>query len=88
MTNTATATGTPPIGDDVDDTASSTVTLLADPEITVVKTATPISPASEGATTTYSYLVTNTGNVTLTGVTLDDDVEGSLSLVATTLEPG
>ena len=43
---------------------------------------------SAPGTATYTYTVTNTGNVTLTGVTLVDDQEGGITLGATTLAPG
>jgi uncharacterized repeat protein (TIGR01451 family) len=43
------------------------------PRLTIVKTATPAPViATVGDVITYSYLVTNTGNVTLTDVTVDD----------------
>ena len=39
-------------------------------------------------TVTYTYVVTNTGDVTLENVTLVDDVLGPIELPDTTLEPG
>ena len=42
----------------------------------------------EGNAVTWAYIVTNTGNVTLTGITVTDDHEGSVSLPATSLAPG
>ena len=41
-----------------------------------------------GDTVTYCYNVTNTGDVTLTGVTVNDDLYGSVTLGTTTLAPG
>ncbi|MBU1048741.1 DUF11 domain-containing protein, partial [Candidatus Bipolaricaulota bacterium] len=41
-----------------------------------------------GNTITYTYNVTNTGNVTLSNITLSDDILGPISLAATTLAPG
>ena len=58
------------------------------PAIDVVKTSTPQTVISAGEVVTYDYLVTNTGNVTLSGITLVDDVEGIITLAATTLAPG
>ena len=43
-----------------------------DPKITVTKTPNPATATTAGTTVTYSFLVTNTGNVNLTGVTLTD----------------
>jgi uncharacterized repeat protein (TIGR01451 family) len=44
--------------------------------------------AEIGDTVLYTYEVTNTGNVTLVDVTLDDDIIGEIELTQTTLEPG
>lgn len=43
---------------------------------------------SIGATITWSYIVTNTGTVTLTGITVVDNREVAVSCPKTTLEPG
>ena len=75
ITNTATATGTPPSGSDaVSEPSTATVTVEPNAALTVVKSATPANgePLSAGDTVTYSFLVTNTGNVTLTDVAIDE----------------
>ncbi|RKZ90673.1 MAG: hypothetical protein DRQ40_10745, partial [Gammaproteobacteria bacterium] len=41
----------------------------------------------EGNTVQWSYLVTNTGNDTLTGIALNDDIIGSISCPLTQLDP-
>ncbi|MFD5424383.1 Ig-like domain-containing protein [Streptomyces sp. NPDC127084] len=69
--NTATATGTPPTGPDVTATANATVTAQAAPALGLVKTATG-EELEAGQDLTYSYLVTNTGNVTLSGIRASD----------------
>jgi uncharacterized repeat protein (TIGR01451 family) len=87
FTNTATTTGTPPTGPDVEDEDDDTQPLAAAPSISLVKTATPQTYSAVGNQITYSFAVTNTGNVTLSNVTIDDPlvtVVGSLS----TLAPG
>ncbi len=69
--NTATATGTYG-GDTYTDQASVTVPGTQDPEIRIVKTAQETSFTAPGQTINYTLTVTNTGNVTLTGVTVSD----------------
>jgi uncharacterized repeat protein (TIGR01451 family) len=82
VTNTATATGTPPNGRPVTSAPSSaTVTITSHPVIVILKTASPRSLSRAGDTVRYHYLVTNTGNVTLTGVKINDLLPG-LSAVA------
>ncbi len=85
VTNTAIGGGTPP-GGGVTETPPSTVTVDApeDPSLTVTKTAAPVGAAA-GNTVTYSFLVTNTGNVTVDGLEIvDDEFTGSGDLSAIT----
>ena len=72
-TNTATATGH--YGNTtVTDTDEATVTVAASgPAIHVVKSADPTTLPAGGGPVEYTYLVTNTGNVDLTGVTVTDN---------------
>ena len=71
--DTATATGTPPTGPPVTSPPSpAVVPIPAKPSITVVKTANPATVGKVGDVITYSFLVTNTGNVTLTTVAVTD----------------
>jgi hypothetical protein len=60
----------------------------ARPGITVAKTAHVTSFTGAGQTITYSYRVTNTGNVPLHGVSVTDNRIGRVSCPATTLAPG
>ncbi|MGQ3191721.1 DUF7507 domain-containing protein [Neoaquamicrobium sediminum] len=98
VTNTATGTGTPPDGPPVESPPDE-VTVPPNPEagLTIEKTGQLndlngndlIDP---GETITYSFLVTNTGAVTLTDVTVDDpmlaDAGISVSPAPQTLTPG
>ena len=69
VSNTATATGTPPTGPAVTTPpANAVVTIPAGPALTVVKSVSPTSAGTAGEVVTYSFLVTNTGNVDLTGI--------------------
>jgi uncharacterized repeat protein (TIGR01451 family) len=91
VTNTATATGKPPIGAAVtSDPSSATVTIPASPALSIQKSASPGSFDQIGATIHYYFLVTNTGNVTLTRIAVIDLLRG-VSFVAcpsATLNPG
>jgi uncharacterized repeat protein (TIGR01451 family) len=87
LANTVTATGTPPAGEDVSDTASAAVGLTSSPAIAVSITPST-SSAAVGDEITYTYRVTNTGNVTLDPVVASDDPFGSISLDTSSLAPG
>jgi uncharacterized repeat protein (TIGR01451 family) len=91
VTNTATATGTPPGEAPVTSSPSSaTVTIPATPALAIKKSTSPGSFDEAGTTIYYRYLVTNTGNVTLTGIKVDDKLAGlsAISCPSTTLNPG
>src|SRR3984957_132608 len=84
VTNTATAQGLPPGATTPLTSAPSTATIPAvqSPEITVVKSASPSSFSGPGQTITYHFAVTNTGNVTLTGIGVTDTGLPGLSAVS------
>jgi uncharacterized repeat protein (TIGR01451 family) len=92
VTDTATATGTDPGGGVSPVSAPSTVTVPANqaPAIAIVKTASQSTFSGSGQMITYTYVVTNTGNVTLSGVTVTDPMPGlsAISCPATALAPG
>ncbi|MEO0542188.1 MAG: hypothetical protein AAFY99_00095 [Pseudomonadota bacterium] len=84
--NTATVTGTAPDSTvvTVDDTESVDVE-GASPSLEVVKSANTAGPVAAGDTITYTFAVENTGNQTLTDVTVTDphdaNAAGTLSAV-------
>jgi hypothetical protein len=100
----ALATGTPPAGANVTASDDATVTIPANPHIAVDKTAgsivdtdVPANGAGDvGDQVTYTYVVSNTGNVTLSNITVNDDNgtpanpndDFPITLAATTLAPG
>ena len=90
IANTGTATGTPPTGLAVTARSSLNIPATRLPAIKLVKTPTPTSFAAPGVLITYSYSVTNSGNVTLTAVHVSDPMSGlsAVSCSSATLAPG
>ncbi len=93
--NTATTTGTPPSGPNVGDTDGETITLVADPAITLTKTGSLADTDGDGADSpgdviTYTFAVENTGNVTLDPIAVADPLPGlsTITCPTTTLAPG
>ena len=88
--NSATATGTPPGGG----TTSRRRTrrprrLPRTPALTIDKTAGVPSGTTAGSTIDYTFLVTNTGNVTITGIVINDaQLDAAAVCPVTTLVPG
>src|SRR3989304_6242796 len=71
-------------------TDTETVTAIQSPGLSIVKTATPATYDSVGDVVDYSYLVTNSGNVTLSGPfsVTDDQASDEACPVAASLAPG
>jgi LPXTG-site transpeptidase (sortase) family protein len=93
FTNTATVTGTPPTGDNVTDTDDDTQDLPPVPSISLIKEGTldlgANSQADAGDQITYTFTVENTGNVTLSNITIDDIIPGvSITGGPISLAPG
>jgi uncharacterized repeat protein (TIGR01451 family) len=93
VTNTATAQGDPPRSETpvVSPPSTATVPAIGAPAITVVKSARPLTFSKPGTLISYSFLVTNNGNVTLTNVQVNDTGLPGLSAItcpSTTLAPG
>ena len=86
--NEATATGTPPTGADVTATDVVDTSLTPAPAIDLVKVADTAGPVAAGDKITYTFTVTNTGNVTLTNVRVIDKMLGTVTCAVTTLAPG
>jgi uncharacterized repeat protein (TIGR01451 family) len=85
LVNTVSVTGQPPTGPPVEDDDTSTIPFTPDPQLVLVKSAvlddTVVLPAGRvdaGDTVTYSFEVSNAGNVTLTDVTVSDPLLSGL----------
>ena len=98
FSNTATVSGNPPTGGPVTDTDGDTQTLPTTPAIDLVKTGTlditataPVDAVNAGDVINYTLTATNTGTVTLSGVTISDPLIGALTCAPAqpaTLAPG
>ena len=88
--NTATATGVPPTGGTVSsDPSTNTVPITPSPALTLVKTASLSNVTAAGQTVTYTFLVTNTGNVTLSREQVEETrFSGRGTIVAPDCPPG
>jgi uncharacterized repeat protein (TIGR01451 family) len=78
VTNVVAATGKDPEGEPVDAMAVETITAVQNPAIALLKTGTyidnePTGMFNAGDGISYSFLVTNSGNVTLSDINLTDE---------------
>jgi gliding motility-associated-like protein/uncharacterized repeat protein (TIGR01451 family) len=97
VTNSATVTGTTPTNGTVMDTSGTTIlndtptetTLTPSPSIAIVKTGTVGGTGAVGDVITYTFMVTNTGNTSLTNIIINDALTNSVNLAVTpsTLAP-
>jgi uncharacterized repeat protein (TIGR01451 family) len=89
VTNTATATGTPPSGPPVSgDSEAVTVPAEQAPAVSIRKSTTAAALGSFGDEVDFEFTVTNTGNVTLTDIVVSDPKTTGPQCPATTLAPG
>ena len=89
IANTAEVTANPPTGPPVTDSDDAVVHAVRTPAIHLDKEGSPTEySAPGGETITYVYTVTNTGNVTLHRIALDDDRLGAVTCPETALAPG
>ena len=88
VTNTATVEATPPSGPNVRNTSSAHVFSVQNPAVSIVKTADQPGYSYAGDVLTYTFTVTNTGNVTLTNVVVNDPLATVSGSPIATLAPG
>jgi uncharacterized repeat protein (TIGR01451 family) len=88
--NTGSVSGTGPQDQPVSATASKTVPAVQTPALTLIKSASPTIYSYPGQVIVYTYVVKNTGNVTLSGpFNITDDKLGTFQCgTATSLAPG
>nr|WP_315197505.1 gliding motility-associated C-terminal domain-containing protein [uncultured Flavobacterium sp.] len=97
VTNSATVTGTKPIGGTITDISGTTIaddiptvtTLNPIPSVVLVKTAAVGGTGAVGDIITYTFTVTNTGNTTLSSIVINDALTASVNRPVTpsTLAP-
>ncbi len=89
VTNNAEATGTPAQGTLAPALDAATVLATAAPALTLDKQVIAGDPyAAVGEVISYTYQVTNTGNVTINALGVSDDRIATVNCPATTLAPG
>ena len=93
VVNVAIASGTPPTGPPVTANSTATTTIPPNPALTIRKQAGPIVDGDSnghdvGDTIAYTFLITNSGNLPLTAVSVSDPKVGAVICPATTLAPG
>jgi uncharacterized repeat protein (TIGR01451 family) len=86
FSNTATVSGDDPEGDPINEDDDDIQGLDQMPSIAVSKTANPGTYAVIGQTITYTIIVENTGNVTLSNIQVNDPLTG-LATTVLTLSP-
>jgi uncharacterized repeat protein (TIGR01451 family) len=89
-TNTATANGNAPSDTMTPATGSATVPALQLPELEIVKSTDAVDYVHAGEVITYTLTITNTGNVTITGITVSDPNATTITCTGApyTLRPG
>ncbi|WP_162142723.1 DUF7507 domain-containing protein, partial [Algoriphagus marincola] len=85
--NTATVSATDPSSNTVQDQSSVTVQGTSSPSLNFTKAADKINVQAVGEIITYSLEVTNTGNVTLSDLVVEDNLTGFVSSPPFTLAP-
>ena len=87
IVNTASVTSGTNDPDPENNISTVTSTVTASPQISLSKTADKTANVQAGETITYTYVVTNTGNVVMNNIILSDDHSGSGTLSAFSPEP-
>ncbi len=89
VNNSATTSGTPPVGGPTTSPPDTTSTpITAGPVLTINKTAGTPTYSVVGQVIDYEYVVTNTGNVTVTSINVGDDRIPTVTCPVATLLPG
>jgi uncharacterized repeat protein (TIGR01451 family) len=76
VNNIGTVTGTPPTGPKVTSKSPWSIPAAQNPALTLKKSASVTTFSAPGTLITYTYLVTNTGNVTLSAISINDPMIG------------
>ncbi len=89
ITNTANVTATTPSGTTLTETGTATSTVTQTADIIIDKDSNDVTTLTLGDTITYSFTLTNTGNVTLNSITITDPLPNlsTITCPQTSLEP-
>ncbi len=87
IVNDAAVEGTPAGSQPVTGTDQLVIPAPAAPAISLVKSSSTTELTAAGQIVPFEFLVINTGNVTLTGITVDDPLTGPVTCPTTTLAP-
>ena len=91
INNTATVNGTTATAGPVTDDDTLATPLTTTPSVTIVKSSNATATTAAGDTITFSFVVTNTGNVTITSFVVTDPLVGLSAIdcgAAASLAPG
>ena len=88
VTNIANATGTFNENTVTSNTVTATIKAKQSPALTITKAADPSTFNTTGDSITYTYTVTNSGNVPVSDIAVDDDKVSVVTISSDTLAPG
>lgn len=87
INNTARVSGVAPEGDTFSATANAQTSIVASPAITLSKVSDVPAVPVAGNTVVYDFVATNTGNVTLSNVSISDPLPGLGALTCSPAQP-
>lgn len=87
INNSATVVGTAPEGDVFSASANAQTSIVPSPSVSLVKLSDVAAVPVAGDTVVYDFVATNTGNVTLSGVSISDPFPGLGAMTCSPAQP-